>query len=120
MEQRTIKFKVDDQQLEMLTPFQTFGANTVNYIRCEFDFVPGYWDGFTATYAVWYTGSNPRQEDVVASEIVAGETVIPAEMLKRPGVLQMNLCANYIVDGVLKARMTSYPVNVLKLVKTNV
>ena len=115
MERQIIDFKADGQQLEMLTPFKSYAANTIRYIEARFNFYGDAWNGYSNIYAVWYTDTIQKE-----SEIIDGVTIIPAEVLARPGVLCVNLCANLESDGILKARMTSYPVNVLKLKKANI
>ena len=115
MEKQIIEFKTNGQQLEMVTPFKTYAANTIRYIEAHFNFIGDAWSSYSNIYAVCYTDTIQK-----GSEIIDGVTIIPAEVLARPGVLSVNLCANLESDGILKARMTSYPVNVLKLTKTNI
>lgn len=115
MEKQIIEFKTNGQQLEMVTPFKTYAANTIRYIEAHFIFNGDAWSGYSNIYAVWYTDTIQK-----GSEIIDGVTIIPAEVLARPGVLYMNLCANLTEDNILKARMTSYPVKVLKLTKAKI
>lgn len=115
MKKQIIEFKADGQQLEMLTPFKAYAANTISYIEARFTFAGDSWSGYSNIYAVWYTDTIQK-----GSEIIDGVTIIPAEVLARPGVLSVNLCANLESDGILKARMTSYPVNVMQLKKAEV
>lgn len=115
MDKQTISFKVQDQRVESMQPLPTFASDTINYIEAHFD-LDRRWDGYDTVYAVWYTDVMHLQK----SEIVDGVTVIPQEILTSPGVLRMNLCANKVEDGVLVARMTSYPIDVLILFRARV
>lgn len=115
MEKRTIRLKVNGQNLELMEPLRTFSSDTVNYIRASFIFSGDAWSGYDNILAIWYTDTRQKE-----SEIIDGETVIPSEVLADPGILCMNLCANKASDGVLVARMTSYPVNVLRLTAAHI
>lgn len=116
MEKTIIEFQIQDQDLKMLTPFQTFSTQKVNYIQAVFhNLEDRYWTGYDNVYAVWFDETSQE-----ATEIVDGKAVIPASMLKRTGTLQMNLCANLVRDRVLKARMTSFPVPVLERTEARV
>ena len=97
----------------MLTPLRVFSTEKVNYIEAHFrNLDDSFWTGYDGVYAVWFD-----EHDKEATEIVDGKTIVPAKMLKQPGILQMNLCANLVRSRILKARMTSYPVEVLKRTK---
>ena len=116
MEKQIIEFKANGQQLEMVTPFKTYAANTIRYIEAHFIFNGDAWSGYDNVFSVWYTDD----EHIKSAEIINGAATVPAEILAKPGTLQMNLCANLERDGVLVARMTSYPVKVMKLKKSEV
>ena len=114
MERQVINFRAaDGQQLEMLTPFKSFAIDTVNYVQAHFELCEN-WREYSELFAVWYIGNITKASEIDAD----GTTIIPAEVLARPGILTMNLCANLTEDNILKARLTSYPVDVLKLTRT--
>lgn len=117
MERQIIEFRVHGDRLERLTPRMVYASNTVHYIEARFHDLESdsSWTGYDDIHAVWYTDF--KQTD---SEIADETTVIPAEVLTRPGVLKMNLCANKSENGVLIARNTSYPVDVLELTRAKV
>lgn len=116
MVKQIIEFEVHGDKLKMQTLFTTFAANTVNYIEAHFyNLESNAWTGYDNIFAVWYTDFKQKE-----SEIIDGVTVIPAELLTRPGLLKMNLCASKTEDGVLVARNTSNPVEVLNLARANV
>lgn len=104
-----------DQALKRVSPLRTFASDTINYIEAVFT-LSAEWDGYDERYAVWYNNSIQKESLIDGS----GKTVIPQEVLDMPGTLQMNLCFNRNEAGKLIARNTSYPVEVLKLVHTNV
>lgn len=114
MEKTIIEFMSSGQKLERLQQIRTFASDTVNYIEAQFE-LSDTWSGYDNVYAVWYTDDIHTK----SSEIIDGVTIIPAEILSRPGTLMMNLCANKSENGVLVARMTSYPVEALKLRKSH-
>lgn len=116
MVKQIIEFNVHGDILERETPFTTFAANTVNYIEARFNNLDDIaWTGYDNIFAVWYTDFKQKE-----SEIIDGMTVIPAELLTRPGLLKVNLCANKTENGVLVARNTSYPVDVLNLTRADI
>lgn len=116
MERQIIEFRVNGDRLEMLTPFNVYASGTVNYIEARvYGLEDVAWTGYDNVYAIWYTDFAKKE-----SEIIDGVTIIPPGVLSRPGKLRMNLCANKSEDGILTARNTSNPVNVLGLKKTRV
>lgn len=116
MVKQIIEFKVHGDNLERETPFTSFAANTINYIEARFyNLDDRAWTGYDNIYAVWYTDFKQ-----IETEIVDGAAIIPAELLTRPGILKMNLCADKTENGVLVARNTSRPVDVLELTRANI
>lgn len=116
MEKETIKFKVNGQDLERITPLKTFASDTINYIDAQIELGEMWKDAqFTELYAIWYGENENGQHDTLID--ANGCVVIPPEALTRPGTLKMNLCGNIVEDDKLKYRLTSYSVEVLKLKK---
>lgn len=115
MEKDIIKFSVQGEQLERITPLKTYAANTVHYIEAHFTFNGDAWSGYDTLTAVWFNDFYTK-----GSEIINGVTIIPAEVLKRSGALKINLCADKCENNILVARMTSRPVIALQQVKTRV
>ena len=116
MEKHIIKFKVNGQQLERVTPLKVFASDTINYIAAEIELGEMWKDTqFTELYAIWYGENENGQHDTLID--ANGCVVIPPEALTRPGTLKMNLCGNIVEDDKLKYRLTSYSVEVLKLKK---
>lgn len=117
MEKTIIEFHIKDQQLKMLTPFRCYATDTMRYVEAHFQNIEDKaWTGFDKVYAVWYIDTH----HTVGSEIINGVTIVPKEALMQPGKLQMNLCANKSEHGILVARMTSYPVDVMQLTRARV
>lgn len=100
-----------DQALKRLGPLRSFAVGTIDYIEAHIELSDG-WSGYNERYAVWYT------DKVIKGSLIdtEGKTVIPNEVLRRPGIVTMNLCFNYVVDGQLEMRITSFPVEALKLI----
>ena len=116
MKRETIKFKVDRQQLERVTPLRTFASDTINYIDAEIELGAMWKDTpFTELFAIWYEENGNKQYDTLLD--ANGCVVIPPEALTKPGTLRMNLCGSIIENGKLTYRLTSYSVEVLKLKK---
>lgn len=116
MNKITIKFKVNRQDLERITPLKNFASDTINYIDAQIELGEMWKDTqFTELYAIWYEEDENGQHDTLID--ANGYVVIPAEALTRPGTLKMNLCGNIVEDGKLKYRLTSYSAEVLKLKK---
>lgn len=115
MNKQIIEFEAPgNQKLKRVSPLRTFACDTVNYIEAHFN-LSDEWAGYNERYAVWYTERGQKESTIDAD----GKTVIPREVLTQPGTLKMNLCFNYVENSKLTARDTSYPVEVLKLVRTN-
>lgn len=113
MEKVRIDFKaVGSQDLERISDFKTYATGTINYIESHIE-LSSAWDEFETVYAIWWTDFG-QKESVIDSD---GMTIVPAEMLNRAGTLKMNLCASIVEDGILKARNTTYPVDVLELTR---
>ena len=116
MEKTRIDFKANGfQDLERISEFKTYATDTINYIESHIELSPA-WKDFDTVYAVWWTDEG-KKESVIDPD---GMTVIPEEMLDYPGVLRMNLCASIMENGIVKVRNTSFPVDVLELIKTMV
>lgn len=116
MEKVRIDFKASGfQDLERISEFKTYATDTINYIESHIELSPA-WDEFETVYAVWWTDEEIKHSAIGSD----GTTVVPKEMLDRPGILKMNLCASIIENGVVKVRNTSYPVDVLELIKAMV
>lgn len=115
MDRQIIEFRAQDEYLERMTPLNTYASNIVQYIEAHFTFEDDAWAGYDNIFAIWHTDFKTKE-----SEIIDGVTIIPAEVLNRSGVLQVNLCANKSEKGILVARMTSRPANVLKLRKAKI
>lgn len=119
MERQTIRIRdVSGQHIELAGPLHSYAAGTINYIEAEFCIAP-HWRDCDKLYAAWYVGQRVAFTDIPES----GVAVIPHELLDRPGVLEMNLVAeNYdhpeAESRTVTARMTSFPIPVLKLKKT--
>lgn len=117
MEQLRIEFKADNgQDLIRTTKLKTFASDTVNYIITHFELAE-HWREYERLAAIWYSDERTPYVSYIDAD---GVTVIPPEALTKPGILYINLCATTAENGILKARLTSYPVEALRLVKTEV
>ena len=117
MEQKKIEFVADnDQSLSRISPLQTYATDTVNYIVAHFD-LADHWKEYDEIYAVWWFSEKDSEGSLIDEN---GDTVIPERMLDNKGTLRVNLCANSSENNVLTARLTSFSVEALKLVETNV
>ena len=116
MNRQIITFSADgEQQLIRTEPLRIFATDTVNYIEAHFTLDPS-WYEFNQLLAVWFTDREMKSTEIDSN----GVAIIPSELLTKPGILHMNLCGNNITDGKMTGRLTSYPVDVLKLIMTNV
>ena len=116
MNKSTINFKAPEgQELERVENLKHYAPDTKNYIEAHFELGPQ-WQGFEKVYAAWYIGDHAEFTDIPENGIV----VIPESVLSTPGLLEMNLVGeNYVAPGtdaeVVKERMPTFPVEVLKL-----
>lgn len=117
MERNIIEFKSDteEQHLIRMGPLKKYASDTVNYIEARFN-LSEIWHQFESLAAVWYVDNITKSSMIDEN----GATVIPQEVLTAPGILHMNLCASTVRNNVVVARVTSYPIDVLKLIKTKV
>lgn len=116
MVKETIYFTADDEQgLARKSELKQFSVGTINYLYAQFD-LPAAWREFESLRAVWFT--DYTQESSIIDE--SGLTAIPQEVLTKPGTLRVNLCGVNYNNGKLWQRVTTYPVEVLKLRCTNV
>lgn len=115
MNRKVIEFKgPGGQELHRISPLQTFATGTINYIEARFD-LSDTWAGYNERLAVWYNGSAEEETPIDESGVI----VIPRKVLEQPGTLKMNLCFSCTENGTTAKRLTSRPVDVLKLVKAN-
>lgn len=116
MKKAIIEFSASgNQKLERIAPLMTFATGTINYLEAHFN-LSGAWCGYDERYAVWYS-NNSKKESVIGED---GKTIIPQEVLDSPGILKMNLCFIKNGNGATAARLTSCPVDALKLIHANV
>ena len=115
MKKQTIEFDAPGgQDLKRVSPLRTFATGTVNYIEARF-VLSDTWAGYNERLAVWYNGSAKEETPIDESGVI----VIPRKVLEQPGTLKMNLCFSCTGNGTTAKRLTSRPVDVLKLVKAN-
>jgi len=115
MEKQIIEFKASGgQDLKRVSPLQVFATGTVGYLLARFTFSDA-WAGYNERLAVWYNGSAKEETPIDESGVIA----IPRKVLEQPGTLKMNLCFSCTENGTAARRLTSRPVDVLKLVKAN-
>lgn len=107
MDAAVIKFKASGQQLSVVST-NLFAANTVNYIRAEFELGDG-WDGFDSVRAVWATDF-AKIATVLDND---GACVVPWEVLKRTGTLYVNLVGSISDGDELTDRLTTYKAKAL-------
>lgn len=107
MDVAVIKFKASGQKLSVVSA-DKFAANTVNYIRAEFELGDG-WDGFDVVRAVWANDFN-KIATILDTD---GVTMVPWEVLKRTGMLQVNLVGSISDGDELTDRLTTYKVKAL-------
>ena len=107
MDAAVIKFKASGQQLSVVST-NLFAANTVNYIRAEFELGDG-WDGFDVVRAVWANDFN-KIATILDTD---GVTMVPWEVLKRTGMLQVNLVGSISDGDELTDRLTTYKAKAL-------
>lgn len=107
MDAAVIKFKASGQQLSVVST-NLFAANTVNYIRAEFEFGDG-WDGFDVVRAVWATDF-AKIATILDTD---GVTMVPWEVLKRPATLYVNLVGSISDGDELTDRLTTYKAKAL-------
>lgn len=107
MDAAVIKFKASGQQLSVVST-NLFAANTVSYIRAEFEL--GYnWDGWDSVRAVWATDF-AKIATVLDSD---GACMIPWEVLKRTATLYVNLVGSISDGDEVTDRLTTYKVRAL-------
>lgn len=103
MDKTTLKFKADEQKL---TGGQAlFASDTINYIEAEFELGEN-WSGYDSVRAVWHT--NHDSISTVLNEF--GHCVVPQEVLRREGKVEVNLVGSIASGDVLTDRLTTYPI----------
>ena len=107
MDAAVIKFKASGQQLSVVST-NLFAANTVNYIRAEFELGDG-WDGFDVVRAVWATDF-AKIATILDTD---GVTMVPWEVLKRTATLYVNLVGSISDGDELTDRLTTYKAKAL-------
>ena len=107
MDAVTIKFKADGQQLTRVGS-DNFAANTVSYIRGEFELGDN-WSGFDSVRAVWATDFAKVATVLDGS----GACVVPWEVLNRTGTLYVNLVGSISDGDELTDRLTTYKAKAL-------
>ena len=107
MDAVTIKFKANGQQLTRVGS-DNFAANTVSYIRSEFELGDN-WDGFDSIRAVWATDFAKVATVLDGS----GACVVPWEVLNRTGTLYVNLVGSISDGDELTDRLTTYKAKAL-------
>lgn len=105
MDRQIIVFRADDQALVKLTGADRFASNIVSYIDAEFDLGEN-WSGFDAVRAVWSSATDTISM-VLDDE---GKCEVPAEILRYPSRVLVNLVGSVSVNGELQDRLTTYPV----------
>lgn len=121
MNKATIHFRASEfQELERVGALRSFYTHTINYIEAVFSLTP-HWRDCHRLYAAWFVGDEVRFTDIPESGVV----VIPQNLLKLPGILEMNLVAEEYEDPdaedkVLAGRLTSVPVKVLRASSTRI
>lgn len=106
MDKQTIVFRADDQTLVKLTGADKFASNIVSYIDASFD-LGNNWGAFDAVRAVWVSGTN-KIATVLHPD--TNSCKVPAEILRHPSRVLVNLIGSTSVDGELQDRLTTYPV----------
>lgn len=104
MEKKTITFRADGQILWKTDTSFLFASNIVSYINAVFT-LDDNWTGFDAVRAVWKTATD--QVSMVLDE--EGKCEVPAEVLRYPSRVLVNLVGSNVVDGELQDRLTTYP-----------
>ena len=107
MDAVTIKFKADGQQLTRVGS-DNFAANTVSYIRGEFELGDN-WDGWDSVRAVWATDFAKVATVLDGS----GACTVPWEVLNRTGTLYVNLVGSISDGDELTDRLTTYKAKAL-------
>ena len=104
MDRQILNFTANEQILTCDNPIK-ISTNKVNYIEARFDLGQN-WTGYDSVRAVWF---NDFQciSTVLNSQ---GITFVPFEVLKRKGIVKVNLVGSISEDDVLTDRLTSYPV----------
>lgn len=103
MEQTILKFTANDQRLT-LNGGTCFASDTVNYIGAEFD-LQSNWTGFDSVRAVWFNDMTTIST-VLDSD---GTCVVPMEVLKRKGMVFVNLVGSTVENNEVTDRLTTYP-----------
>ena len=107
MDAVTIKFKANGQQLTRVGS-DNFAANTVSYIRAEFELGDN-WDGWDSVRAVWATDFAKVATVLDGS----GACTVPWEVLNRTGTLYVNLVGSISDGDELTDRLTTYKAKAL-------
>ena len=107
MDAVTIKFKANGQQLTRVGS-DKFAANTVSYIRAEFELGDN-WDGWDSVRAVWATDF-AKVATVLDND---GACTVPWEVLNRTGTLYVNLVGSISDGDELTDRLTTYKAKAL-------
>lgn len=113
MESITITFKAPEwQDLKKTGGADKIASHTVNYIKAHFN-LGQHWADFERVAAVWFMngekGSTEIDED--------GNCVVPAKFLDEIGNLEVNLCGTNYENGIVKSRLTTYPITALRITK---
>ena len=117
MNRQVITFEAgESQELKRTSPLQTFAVGTVRYIESHFQLPPS-WRTFTKLYAIWFDDYGWKTETLIDE---TGVVIIPADMVKRPGVLYVNLCGCNLQNGQLVGCWTSYVETALRLKHTKI
>lgn len=110
MDQITLSFKVNDQDLLKTGGMKRIASHTVNYIQTKFDLGHN-WNDFDEIQAVWSYGSTiigtPLDEEGVCH--------VPDELLTKTGKISVNLQGTIVKDGKLKARLTTFPIIAIEI-----
>lgn len=112
MEQITLTFKADNQDLKRTGGVKKIASHTINYINTHFDLGHN-WNGFDEVKAVWNFNGK------IIGTIIDGEgnSYVPEEFLTSLGKIEVNLQGTIVRDGKLIARLTTFPITAIEITK---
>lgn len=110
MNTSNLTFTANDQELVKDSGMDEYASNTVSYIKATFTLGTN-WSGFDSVRAVWSSYYN-----VISTVLDTNNScMVPAEMLLHKSKVQVNLVGSIVEGGVLTDRLTTFPVEALKV-----
>lgn len=110
MNTSNLTFTANDQELAKNSGMDEYASNTVSYIKATFTLGTN-WSGFDSVRAVWSSYYN-----VISTVLDTNNScMVPAEMLLHKSKVQVNLVGSIVEGGVLTDRLTTFPVEALKV-----